>query len=341
MAEIDRKDENFYIKLANILYDLDTKVYVATKSNLGRHFQGSKEKNIDDLVQMMTADYQVYRLRSEIASIGNMIRTIQDKETRESLMNEYDVIVRELHKHENSFDSVEIINQKVAGLNASNFRRRKRGKNEHLVICISRSHSSAGSDIGFALAEALHINYYDTDVLKGILDAMDKERDIDWMVEKAANDPKYARAVKMAERINERGMANARNFSRYHGLPKEDADFFNISKILVETAKNEDYVVIGRCADVILANNNIPHLSIFITAPIDIRARHLMKTDGIESFTKAVKAVLKEDRKHKRYYKKYTGKRWGQYGNYDLALNSSSYGIDESVEVIKRIVQSQ
>lgn len=50
-----------------------------------------------------------------------------------------------------------------------------------------------------------------------------------------------------------------REFSRYHGLPKKDAIFFNQSQLICDMAKKEDFVVMGRCADVILANNNIPH----------------------------------------------------------------------------------
>ena len=61
----------------------------------------------------------------------------------------------------------------------------------------------------------------------------------------------------------------ARRFSRNHGLPANDAAFFNESEILRELAEKEDFIVIGRCADVILKNNNIPHVSVFITAPVN------------------------------------------------------------------------
>ena len=67
----------------------------------------------------------------------------------------------------------------------------------------------------------------------------------------------------------------ARRFSRNHGLPANDAAFFNESEILRELAEKEDFIVIGRCADVILKNNNIPHVSVFITAPVQQRARRI------------------------------------------------------------------
>lgn len=34
----------------------------------------------------------------------------------------------------------------------------------------------------------------------------------------------------------------------------------------------------------------------------------------------------------------YTGKKWGDAVNYDLCINSASYGIEESVELIERMI---
>ena len=90
----------------------------------------------------------------------------------------------------------------------------KFSEKDHLVICISRSHGSAGTDIGFALAEALHINYYDESVLNQILDRRDaKEFGAD--------------AAKVSD------------FKRYHGLSKKDASFFRQSALICELAKRK------------------------------------------------------------------------------------------------------
>mgnify|MGYP000677111369 FL=1 len=68
--------------------------------------------------------------------------------------------------------SVDIVDKDLADMNSS-ILSKKFSEKDHLVICISRSHGSAGTDIGFALAEALHINYYDESVLNQILDRRD------------------------------------------------------------------------------------------------------------------------------------------------------------------------
>ncbi len=47
----------------------------------------------------------------------------------------------------------------------------------------------------------------------------------------------------------------------------------------------------GRCADVILTNNHIPHISIFITAPFEQRVRRAMELHPDYSEKKAKAAA--------------------------------------------------
>ena len=84
------------------------------------------------------------------------------------------------------------------------------------------------------------------------------------------------------------------DFNRYHGLNKDDAIFFNQSHLLCKMAKEEDFVVMGRCADVILANNHIPHISIFITAPFEQRVKRYMEINNL-SLKQAVHELKKMD----------------------------------------------
>ena len=37
-----------------------------------------------------------------------------------------------------------------------------------------------------------------------------------------------------------------REFNRYHGLPKQDAVFFNMSDLICNLAKTEDCIILGR-----------------------------------------------------------------------------------------------
>ena len=299
-------------KLANRIYELDEKVYKTSGSGLGKTFTGEKARVLDDLTMLIVSNPQGHLLRSELALIGNMARSIRNKEARHDLLVEYNDILEEIANLPMSFGSVDIVDKDLADMNSS-ILSKKFSEKDHLVICISRSHGSAGTDIGFALAEALHINYYDESVLNQILDRRDaKEFGAD--------------AAKVSD------------FKRYHGLSKKDASFFRQSALICELAKEEDMIVMGRAADVVLTGQHIPHISIYITAPIEQRIQRAIEVNSGLDRKKARHFLKKLDKKHAHYYNFYTGRSWGNANNYDLCINSASYGIDGTVDFILRMI---
>ena len=132
-----------------------------------------------------------------------------------------------------------------------------------------------------------------------------------------------------------------REFSRFHGLPKRDAVFFNESDLLVDMAKKEDFVILGRCGDAIMANNNIPHISIYITAPFEQRIKRAMEIDSSLTVKQARHMLKHLDHVHSQYYHYYTNRNWGHSNNYDLCINSASYGIDGTVDFIYRMITAR
>lgn len=49
-----------------------------------------------------------------------------------------------------------------------------------------------------------------------------------------------------------------------------------MSDLICSLARTEDCIIMGRCADAILRNNHIPHVSLFISAPFGVRVQHIM-----------------------------------------------------------------
>ena len=237
-----------------------------------------------------------------------------------------------------SFASGDILDAKVAGLNALQFKARF-GKDNHRIICISRTYGCGGNEIGFMLADKLKINYYDAEIFSAVLKRLQAEqderiRDSSAYPDKANQEVAFAAPKRMTLRDH------VRQFSRYHGLSKRDAVFFNQSDLICDMAKKEDFIVMGRCADVILTNNHIPHISIFITAPFDRRVQRAMEKHQGMSEKKAKHLLKQLDRQHESYYRFYTGRRWGNADNYDLCINSSAYGIEGSVDFILRMIKT-
>ena len=307
-------DHEKSLQLATRIYELDAKVYKSSGSELGRTLSGNRKRTIEDLAFLIERNPQGHILRSEFALIGNMARTIRDKDLRREMMVEYNEIYEEIMAIPESFGSVDIVDQDLADMNSS-ILSKKFSDEDHLVICISRSSGSAGTDIGFALSESLHINYYDEAVLNQIITRRD-EKKFGADIEKTSS------------------------FSRYHGLSKQDALFFEQSDLICELAKKEDMIVIGRCADVVLTGQHIPHISIFITAPFAQRVSRMMEVKNMD-IKQAISMIRKMDHKHQNYYHSYTGKHWGDAINYDLCINSACYGIEESVELIERLINRQ
>ena len=66
--------------LAERIYDLDAEVYVQLGSSLGRVFNNDRKRCVDDMVSLMLNRPEAHRIRSELALIANMARTIKDKE---------------------------------------------------------------------------------------------------------------------------------------------------------------------------------------------------------------------------------------------------------------------
>ena len=100
------------------------------------------------------------RIRSELALISNMARTIPDHDTRHDIMVRYNNIVEEIAELPTGFADGDILDPKIADLNTVNLKDRfKTG--DHLIICIGRSCGCGGNEIGFALADKLRMNFYD------------------------------------------------------------------------------------------------------------------------------------------------------------------------------------
>ena len=324
-------------ELAERIYDLDAEVYAQLGSSLGRVFNRDREGCVEEMVELMTTRRHGHQLRSELALISNMARTIPDREMRKMVMTEYNNVLQMVIALPTSFGEGDVMDQDMANLNTLNLKKRF-GEGDHRIICIGRSYASGGNEIGFKLADALKMNFYDAEIFSAVLKRLEAEKDAvvdraDFIDEKEQRN--IEKAFETAKRMTVKD--HIRQFSRYHGLSKRDAVFFNQSDLICDMAKKEDFIVMGRCAHIVLTNNRIPHFSIFITAPFEQRLHRTMEINKLNE-KKARRLLAQIDKQHLNYYHYYTGREWGNAINYDLCLNSAAYGIDGSVEFIRRMI---
>ncbi|MCD8220672.1 MAG: cytidylate kinase-like family protein [Clostridiales bacterium] len=336
------EEANKIKELAECIYDLDAEVYSQLGSSIGRVYTRDREHCVNEIERLLVTRSESKVIRSELALISNMARTIPDKQERKLVMTEYNRIIQAVSDLPDSFSSGDVINLEQARLNRFHLRNRF-SDDDHMIICISWAYGSGGADIGFRLADRLKINFYDKEILEAVLKRLDAQKDLELIQASAKANPNdtarsHPEVLNLSEALRTDMPVTLRQrmreFSRYHGLPKQDAIFFNQSDLLCEMAKQEDFVIMGRCAKTVMTNNRIPHISIFISAPMEQRVRRIMEINSRLSVRQAQRMIRKADEEHRRYINFYTGGEWGHANNYDLCINSASYGIEGTVDFI-------
>ena len=119
-------------------------------------------------------------------------------------------------------------------------------------------------------------------------------------------------------------------------LPLNHKIFLAQFDMIRKLASRESCVIVGRCADYTLAGNP-DCFSVFIHANMDFRVERIKRDFPDKKFkddNKVVDFINKTDRKRANYYNYYSSKKWGDSRSYDMSIDSSSLGIDKTVDFI-------
>ena len=195
----------------------------------------------------------------------------------------------------------------------------------NLVITIGREFGSGGYEVAKKVSEKLGIKLYDKEIISLTAKNSGMSEDILQEVdETATNSFLYALSsgAFAGNSVLSSGIAT---------LPITDKAFINSSQIIKDIAEKEPCVIVGRCAESILAGReNL--LTVFVHADIEARIKRIEKTKNI-SRDEAAALIKKVDKKRAAYHNYYADTRWGSSRAYDLCLNSK-IGIDIIVDMI-------
>ena len=109
------------------------------------------------------------------------------------------------------------------------------------------------------------------------------------------------------------------------------------TKVIRELAEAGPCVLIGRCADYILDGyENV--LKVFIHASMEKRAERIVTQYG-ERTEDPMQRLREKDKKRKAYYQLYTDRKWGDVGNYHLALDSGVLGLETCADIIAQLAK--
>jgi cytidylate kinase len=126
-----------------------------------------------------------------------------------------------------------------------------------------------------------------------------------------------------------------------HTLPLADQVFNAERKIILGLAE-KPCVIVGRCADYIFRTceeiDRKDLLNIFIYADFDDKVKRVAERLSIDE-KEAAKTVSQVDKRRANHYNTFTEDVWGDRQNYDLIVNSSTLGIDQTIEMLTSFIK--
>lgn len=201
------------------------------------------------------------------------------------------------------------------------------------IITISREFGSGGRFIGELVAKELGYKYYD----KELIDLAAKESGLS------------AEFIEKSEQSLSSGwLYNLMLGSSYCScnytatptakvVPLADQIFNAQRTTILNLAKKEPCILVGRCADYILRtsnefdNNDI--LNVFVYADEDAKIKRAVENYKVPE-ADAAKIIMQINKRRANHYNTFTEYTWGARENYDLLINSAYAGIEKTAHII-------
>lgn len=196
---------------------------------------------------------------------------------------------------------------------------------ENYVITISRAFGSGGRTIGKMLSERLGIPYYDKDLIKLASEHSGINESLFGLADERISGGIFKKGKVYDGEIKSPSGAD---------YTSEDNLFSFQAKVIKELAeKKSPCIIIGRCADFVLADRENT-LRIFIWADKDTCVKNTMDVCGWDR-KESEKQVDKINRERSAYYKSHTGHDWADVRNYDLCLDTNKLGFEKCTKIIE------
>ena len=195
-----------------------------------------------------------------------------------------------------------------------------------IVITIARQYGSGGREIGERVAAELGIPIFDKQLITDAAAKGNLNEDVLKKTdESAANSLLYTLAMG----------SNVVGTSIHFGykMPINDKLFILQSEVIKNYAKEGSCIIIGRCSDYVLRDEeNVFRL--FIYGDLEHRKDRVQLRHPELKSSQIIDVINKTDKRRASYYNFYTGNKWGKYDNYDMAINSSTLGIEGTADMI-------
>jgi Cytidylate kinase len=188
------------------------------------------------------------------------------------------------------------------------------------IITISREFGAGGGEIGRKVAEALHYEYYDKElILRAARESnVDMESLMRWD-EKVPMDFGFAQSL-----------------FDFYNKPLSEKLFNAQQQVIKEIGEKGSCVIVGRNANTILKEFDYA-LHVFIHADPNWRLERMKIKMPDATEAKINEEIRIIDKIRRKYCSYYTNTEFGVADYYDICLNTSNLGIDTCVDIICKL----
>ncbi len=201
---------------------------------------------------------------------------------------------------------------------------------KHMIINVGRQVGAGGQEIGRMLAEDFDAKFYDRE----LLNLAAKESGFSEKFFKQNDEKKgFLRGLLNVQTPHlSGGNLYGSNFS-------QERLFQFQSDAIRKAAQEGSCVFLGRCADYVLRDfDNV--VNVFITASMDFRIQLVSKVKELDD-EHARKLIEHVESRRAQYYNYYTGKKWGAAESYDLCIDASILGLEETEKLIAEFIRKK
>ncbi|MCD8239454.1 MAG: cytidylate kinase-like family protein [Clostridiales bacterium] len=196
------------------------------------------------------------------------------------------------------------------------------GKQQQLIISVSREYGSGGHSIAQIIAEEFGLPLYDYNLLTHMAEG--KHVNVDEL-------KKYDELPRL--RVFSK---TVKGYTNSPALNLAMAQFDYIKKLANE---GNSFVIVGRCAESVLKGNKAL-ISIFILGDMKDKIANISKEKNL-SHSKAENLIFKTNKKRKRYHNYFCETAWGDSRNYDISINSSRLGYERTAEFLIKYIKER
>ncbi len=188
---------------------------------------------------------------------------------------------------------------------------------KQIIISVGREFGSGGHEIAEGLAKHYNIPLFDKEIFEHIEENESISAEVAQFFDEKPVSPIFYPV-----------MMDGSN------LPLEQAvanHIFNFIRIKGDKEK-QSFVIVGRCAEYVLRDN--PNMiSVFVLGDRETKCQRVMEKYELDEKA-ALNLMRKEDKMRKTYHNFYADGKWGDSRSYDICINSSTLGVDKTLETL-------